>query len=69
MIKRLSQDERRAVAQRNFAALCAHYPKYYIALSEPKVPASSPGRRVLATSGAAAALQRPDLSIGGEADA
>jgi hypothetical protein len=68
MIKRLSQDERRAVAQRNFAALCAHYLKYYIALSEPKVAASSPGR-VLATSGAAAALRRPDLSIGGEADA
>jgi hypothetical protein len=28
---RLSKDERRAVAQRIFAALCAHCPAHYIA--------------------------------------
>ena len=31
---RLSKDERRAVAQRIFAALCAHYPDRHIALFE-----------------------------------
>jgi hypothetical protein len=36
----LSQDERRAVAQRIFAALCTHYPKHYIALIECKADAS-----------------------------
>jgi hypothetical protein len=48
---RLSQDERRAVAQRIFEALCAHYPEHYVALIESKVGASSP-ERVLTTSGA-----------------
>ena len=49
---RLSKDERRAVAQHIFAALCAHYPDRYVALFErPQVGASSP-ERVL-TSGAA----------------
>jgi hypothetical protein len=31
---RLNQDQRRAVAQRIFAALCAHYPQRHIALFE-----------------------------------
>jgi len=48
---RLSQDERRAVAERIFAALCAHYPERYVALVDPKLAASSP-KRVLTTSGA-----------------
>ena len=48
---RLSQDERRAVAERIFAALCAHYPERYVALVDPKVAASSP-ERVLTTSAA-----------------
>jgi len=40
---RLSKDERRAVAQRIFAALCAHYPDRYIALFErPQIGISSP---------------------------
>ena len=51
MDARLSLDERRAVAERIFAALCAHYPEHYIALIESKVAASSP-ERVLTTSGA-----------------
>ena len=34
---RLSQDERRAVAQRIFEALCAHYPEHYVALINPKL--------------------------------
>jgi len=66
MATRLSQDERRAVAQRIFAALCAHYPKHYIALIEAKAAASSP-EPVL--SAAAAAVEGPDASVGGEADA
>ena len=41
---RLSKDERRAVAQRVFAALCVHNPKHYVALIEPKLPAGSPER-------------------------
>ena len=41
---RLSQDERRAVAQRIFEALCAHYPEHYVALIESEVGASSPER-------------------------
>ena len=53
---RLSKDERRAVAQHIFAALCAHYPDRYVALFErPQVGASSP-ERVL-TSGAALPVQ------------
>jgi hypothetical protein len=44
MDARLSQDERRAVAERIFAALCAHYPEHYVALIESKVAASSPER-------------------------
>jgi hypothetical protein len=42
MPTRLSQDERNAVAQRIFAALCTHYPKHYIALIEPKAAANPP---------------------------
>jgi hypothetical protein len=45
----LSQNERRAVAQRIFAALCAHYPEHYIALIEPKAAASSPEPVLAAT--------------------
>jgi hypothetical protein len=48
---RLSKDERRAVAQRIFAALCAHCPAHYIALIESEVGTSSPNR-VPTTSGA-----------------
>jgi hypothetical protein len=62
---RLSKDERRAVAQRVFAALCVHNPKHYVALIEPKLPASSP-ERVLTTSGAASTLQGADNSTGGK---
>ena len=62
----LSQDERRAVAQRIFAALCAHHPKHYIALIETTAAASSP-EPVL--SAAAAAVEGPDASVRGEADA
>ena len=62
----LSQDERRAVAQRIFAALCAHYPKHYIALIETKAAASSP-ESVL--SAPAAAVEGPNASVRGEADA
>jgi hypothetical protein len=51
MDARLSQDERRAVAEHIFAALCAHYPEHYVALIESKVAASSP-EGVLTTSDA-----------------
>jgi len=61
MATRLSQDERNAVAQRIFAALCTHYPKHYIALIEPKA-AANPPEQVL--SAATAAAQAPDHSIG-----
>jgi hypothetical protein len=61
----LSQDERRAVAQRVFAALCDHYPKHYIALIETKAAASTP-EQVL--SAGVAAVQGSDPSVGGEAD-
>jgi hypothetical protein len=44
MATRLSREERNAVAQRIFAALCAHYPKHYVALIEPKATANPPGR-------------------------
>jgi len=56
-----NRDERKAVAQRIFAALCAHYPKHYIALIEPKA-AANPPEQVL--SAATAAAQAPDHSIG-----
>jgi hypothetical protein len=47
---RLSKDERRTVAQRVFAALCAHYPDHNIALFEhPQVGAGS-RERALTTS-------------------
>jgi hypothetical protein len=62
----LTQDERRAVAHRIFAALCAHYPKHYIALIETKAAASSP-ESVL--SAPAAAVEGPDAGFRGEADA
>ena len=61
MPPRLSQDDRKAVAQRIFAALCAHYPKHYIALIEPEAAANSP-EQVL--SAARAAVQDPDHSVG-----
>jgi hypothetical protein len=61
MPTRLSQDERKAVAQRIFATLCAHYPKHYIALIEPEAAANSP-EQIL--SAATAAVQVPDRSIG-----
>ena len=59
MPTRLSQDERKAVAQRIFAALCAQYPKHYVALIESEVAAGSPEQVV-----SAAAVQAPDDSIG-----
>jgi hypothetical protein len=61
MPTRLSQDERKAVAQRMFATRCAHYPKHYIALIEPEAAANSP-EQIL--SAATAAVQVPDHSIG-----
>ena len=61
----LSQDERRAVAQRIFAALCAHYPKHYIALIECQAAANSP----TVLSAAVTAVEGPDASVRGEADA
>jgi hypothetical protein len=64
MATRLSQDERRAVAQRIFAALRAHYPKHYIAMIESKAVASTP-EQVL--SAGTAAVDRSDASVGGKA--
>jgi hypothetical protein len=61
MPTRLSQDERKAVAQRIFAALCAQYPKHYIALIDPKAAGNSP-EQVL--SAATADVPAPDHSIG-----
>ena len=59
MSARLSKDERRAVAQRIFAALCAHYPDRYIALFErPQVGTGSP-QQVLTTSVAAPSVEGP----------
>jgi hypothetical protein len=57
MDTQLSQDKRRAVAQRIFAALCAHYPDRYIALFEhPQIAAASPDQ-VLTTSATGPAVQ------------
>jgi hypothetical protein len=57
MSERLNKVERRAVAQRIFAALCAHYPDRYIALFEcSQMVASSPDL-VLTTSTAAPPVQ------------
>jgi hypothetical protein len=50
MDARLSQDGRRAVPERIFAALCAHYPERYVALVDPKVAANSPERVLTASS-------------------
>ena len=61
MATRLSRDERNAVAQRIFAALCADYPKHYIALIEREAAANSPEQVV---SAAAAAVPAPDHNIG-----
>lgn len=61
MPTRLSQDERKAVAQRIFAALCAHYPSHHIALIESKAAANSPDQ---VSSTATAPVQTPDHSIG-----
>jgi hypothetical protein len=66
MATRLSQDERRTVALSIFAALCSRYPKHYIALIESKAPASSSEP---VPSAAVAAVEGPDASVGGEADA
>jgi hypothetical protein len=62
MVTRLSQDERRAVAQRIFAALCAHYPKHYIAMIDSKAVART-SEQVL-TAGMPA-VERSDASVGG----
>ena len=68
MDARLRQDERRAVAERIFAALCAHYPDHYIALFErPQLGTSSP-EPALTTSDAASPLLGADDSTTGEAD-
>jgi hypothetical protein len=64
MATRLSRDERNIVAQRIFAALCAHYPKHYIGLIECKSGASPP---VLSAS--AADVEGPDPGVRVEADA
>jgi hypothetical protein len=61
MDAQLSQDERRAVAERIFTALCAHYPDRYIAFFERP--------RVLNTSSPAAPVRAADDSADGEADA
>ena len=61
MATRLSRDERNAVAQRIFAALCAHYPKHYVALIESEVAANSPD---LVLSAARATAQDLDHSVG-----
>jgi hypothetical protein len=50
---RLSKDARRAVAQRIFAALCAHYPDRHIALFEhPQVGITLPERALTASDAA-----------------
>jgi hypothetical protein len=61
MPTRLSQDERKAVAQRIFAALCVQYPKHYIALIESEAAGNSP-EQVL--SAATADVPAPDHSSG-----
>jgi hypothetical protein len=51
MNARLTKDERRAIAQRIFAALCAYYPDRHIALFErPQADISSAERVVANTS-------------------
>ena len=50
---RLSKDARRAVAQRIFAALCAHYPDRHIALFERPQVGISLRERALSASEAA----------------
>jgi hypothetical protein len=68
MDARLSRDERRAVAERIFAALCAHYPDHYIALFErPQLGTNSP-EPALTTSDAVSASLGADDSTTGEAD-
>jgi hypothetical protein len=61
MATRLSRDERNAVAQRVFAALCTRYPKHFVALIEPEAAANSP-EQVL--SAATVDVPAPDHSIG-----
>ena len=57
MSARLSKEERRVVAQRIFATLCAHYPDRYIALFErPQVGTGSP-QRDLTTAAATPSVQ------------
>jgi hypothetical protein len=55
---RLSQDERRAVAQRIFAALCAHYPDRQIALFERAHADIGSSEGVVANPAVAATTQR-----------
>ena len=50
---RLSKDARRAVAQRIFAALCAHYPDRHIALIERPQADISSAERVVANAAVA----------------
>jgi hypothetical protein len=50
---RLSKDERRAVAQRIFTALCAHYPDRHIALFERPQADISSAERVVANTAVA----------------
>jgi hypothetical protein len=57
MNARLSKDERRVVAQRIFAALCAHYPDRYIAFVE------QPGHAGPSTAAAASANEIADPGV------
>jgi hypothetical protein len=57
MGERLNKVERRAVAQRIFAALCARYPDRYIALFECSQMIPSSPDQVLTTSTAAPPVQ------------
>jgi hypothetical protein len=40
-MKKLTKDERQAVARRIFEALCARYPDCYVALVEPGMPGAA----------------------------
>jgi len=57
MSARLSKDERRAVARRVYAALCAHYPDRYIALFEHLQVGTGSPQSVLTTSVAAPSVE------------
>jgi hypothetical protein len=60
MPTRLSRNERNAVAKRIFAVLCAHYPKHYVALIEPKAP---PRARSLRDRGLDGGGSRPQSAV------